>query len=441
MISVSKISAKQTLKIYLSEYRSVFKKRSFEIFYWLIMAILHAEEVRSIKFLYDHFIQKFTNKTLNSFYYFLSYAHFPIEALMITTLKIAVSLIPKELHNTTVFLSIDDTLQAKFGDKFDCYSKLFDHTARNGSTYLNGHCFVAIMMHIPLQFKGKVRYMSIPIAYKLRSLNANKLELAANLIDTVMSSLMDYQVILLCDSWYTKGKVLETVKQYTHLKLIGAVRSDTALFELPPTPTGKRGRPRLRGQRISAKDFTFHQAGEYFISTRKVMTRLFNDPVWITITTKNKEELSSIRMFICTINPEKIQILNKASVADIKYDPQNNSERPLCCYGIRWNIEVMFYQQKFFWSFGKYMVRNKDAIERYVNLLGIAYTFVSLLPFMKSEFISHQFQSPQTVRRVVAEQLTKELILDSFAQTLESSKIYSSVLSAVKSFLDKKDAA
>ncbi|SHH33879.1 hypothetical protein SAMN02745135_01326, partial [Caloranaerobacter azorensis DSM 13643] len=73
MISISKNSIKQTLKQYLYEYRHIFKKRSFNIFYWLILSILALEEVRSIKFIYDNFIKKYTVKTLNSLYYFLSY--------------------------------------------------------------------------------------------------------------------------------------------------------------------------------------------------------------------------------------------------------------------------------------------------------------------------------------------------------------------------------
>lgn len=61
MNSNSDKSAKQTIKNYLLEYHHIFKQRSFEIFYWLVLAILETEEVRSIKFLYDHFIKKFIN--------------------------------------------------------------------------------------------------------------------------------------------------------------------------------------------------------------------------------------------------------------------------------------------------------------------------------------------------------------------------------------------
>ena len=39
---------------------------------------------------------------------------------------------------------------AKAGTRFENVSKLFDHAAHNGSNYLNGHCFVSIMLCIPV---------------------------------------------------------------------------------------------------------------------------------------------------------------------------------------------------------------------------------------------------------------------------------------------------
>jgi hypothetical protein len=62
MISVSKNSVIQTVDKYLFQYKSIFKKRSFEIFYWLILSMLCLEEFRSIKFAYDNFIKKFSSK-------------------------------------------------------------------------------------------------------------------------------------------------------------------------------------------------------------------------------------------------------------------------------------------------------------------------------------------------------------------------------------------
>lgn len=144
MISIDEKSIIKTIEIYLSEYRSIFYKRSFHIFILLVTAVLSVQEVRSIKFLYDNFIKKYWHKALNSFYYFLSYENFSIESLMFATVKIAILLIPQELKSAiTIFLITDDTLQAKFGDKFDCYRKLFDHTKHNASAIrFSGYSFM-----------------------------------------------------------------------------------------------------------------------------------------------------------------------------------------------------------------------------------------------------------------------------------------------------------
>ena len=73
MINIPNNSTNQTLKQYLLQYGSIFTKPSFKIFHWLILAIISIEEIRSIKFLYDNLISKYSDRALNSFYYFLSY--------------------------------------------------------------------------------------------------------------------------------------------------------------------------------------------------------------------------------------------------------------------------------------------------------------------------------------------------------------------------------
>lgn len=91
---------------------------------------------------------------------------------MQTTVRIALSCIPKTLKSLPIFIVINDTLQAKFSVHFECRKKLFDHTAR------------------------KI-------------------------------------VILCCDSWYPKGGVLEIVEKHGDLELIANLRSDSVLYDLP----------------------------------------------------------------------------------------------------------------------------------------------------------------------------------------------------------------
>lgn len=57
-------------------------------------------------------------------------------------------------------------------------------------------------------------------------------------------------VIILCDSWYVKSTMTALVDEYENLDLIGNARIDTAIYDLPPVPTGKRSRPPKRGSRL-----------------------------------------------------------------------------------------------------------------------------------------------------------------------------------------------
>lgn len=50
-------------------------------------------------------------------------------------------------------------------------------------------------------------------------------------------------VIILCDSWYVKQNLVSIVDDYENLDLIGNARSDSVIYDLPPAPTGRKGRP------------------------------------------------------------------------------------------------------------------------------------------------------------------------------------------------------
>ena len=112
----------------------------------LILSILILESANSIRVLYRHFLSGITKKSLNAFYYACYYAKVDYSCFMNVSAKTVLHLIPEDLKSQPVFISIDDTMVAKSGTKFENVSKLFDHVAHNGSNYLNGHCFVSMML-------------------------------------------------------------------------------------------------------------------------------------------------------------------------------------------------------------------------------------------------------------------------------------------------------
>ena len=98
------------------------------------------------------------------------------------TAKVALRMIPDSLATQPIFLCVDDTMVAKAGTRFENVSKLFDHAAHNGSNYLNEHCFVNIMLCVPVWKNDRVSYLSLPLGYRMWQKKESKLELAASMI-------------------------------------------------------------------------------------------------------------------------------------------------------------------------------------------------------------------------------------------------------------------
>jgi len=207
-------------------------------------------------------------KSLNAFYYVFSYAKIDYSGFMNVTIRAALRLIPDSLKSQPVFICIDDTMVTKFGMKFENVSILFYHAAHNGSNYLNGHCFVSLMLCILVWNHDKISYLSVPLEYRMWHKTESKLELAASMVRQVMLEFSHKKnVFILCDSWYTKQNLVYIVNEYENLDLIGNARSDPVIYDLAPTPTGHRGRPTKHGRRLSIEDdFTLsdEKIGNYY---------------------------------------------------------------------------------------------------------------------------------------------------------------------------------
>jgi len=187
----------------------------------VVIAILTLDTFRSVRFAHSHVISKLADTSLNAFYYTLKTDRYDHTSWNDVTTSKALHLVPDALHKQPLFLSIDDTMVEKFGKRFELCSRLYDHAAHNGSSYLNGHCMVSLLLSFPIFQDGKILYLSIPLGYCLWDKEKSKLSLAAELVQQAMKVIGGQrQVILLCDSWYPKAEVAALVNQFANLDLI-----------------------------------------------------------------------------------------------------------------------------------------------------------------------------------------------------------------------------
>ena len=363
---------------------------------------------------------------------------------MNTTVRITLKLIPDSLQTQPVFLCVDDTMVSKFGTKFENVSKLFDHAAHNGSNYLNGHCFVSVMLCVPVWNRDKVSYLSVPLGYRMWQKKESKLELAASMIRQVMPEFHSKDhVVILCDSWYTKQNLVSIVDEYPNLDLIGNARIDSVMYDLAPAQTGRRGRPAKHGKHLSVEtDFTFsnEKIGDYYTGVRRVLAKIFGNREVLAYVTATEKEHGTKRLFFSTIFPEDLQIfcawqekapLNQTGSDRMKYIP-------LLLYSLRWNIETSYYEQKTFWSFCNYMVRSCKGIEMLVNLINISYCAMKILPYQNEHFSEYRTKSVQEFRFELSQGIRSQIFFATFVKNIETHIKSNAMTKALKQLIHQQ---
>lgn len=201
----------------------------------MILSVLVLNGFQSVKFNYEHFINETTDFSLNSYYFTLNESKIDLDEWQRNIIQTALSIIPKDCKEQPIIFSIDDTMIEKFGTHFENCATLYDHAAHNGSNYLNGHCFVSLLMSVPVKDNSKCKYISFPISYRMWTQEESKLSMSAQMVSEAMQTIgEEYKAILCCDSWYPKGDVLNLVNKFSNLSMICNARSDTVIYDLPP---------------------------------------------------------------------------------------------------------------------------------------------------------------------------------------------------------------
>ncbi len=229
------------------------------------------------------------------------------------------------------------------------------------------------------------------------------------------------------------------MNHFDNLDLICNARSDTVLYHLPPAPTGKRGRPWKRGDRIRLEEFSLSKpkTGDWEIGVSPVMTNLWKDKVVYAVVTAPKKWNGSRRLFLCTKNPEEVEFdLDLCADETIRtYGKEDRLYLPLAWYGLRWNIEISYYEGKTFWSIEEYRIRTRKGIERLINLMSLSYSAMSLLPYSDDTFSEDRSASAQETRYGSSQQILASIIWGGFGRFLETLKNSSTLIKIVENYI------
>ena len=414
----------------------------------------------SVRKCYMRIISRISGKSLNSFYNLLTNGKIDLNVWSAQLIRLSLRCIPAEYEDAPILLAVDDTLVEKEGSHFAHRERLFDHSGyrdkkndnensqeRKGY-FINGHCFVSLVMLIPAMMSSGLKYIPIVVAQRMWNKDLNKLDIAYELVLQARSVIGENrQLILLCDSWYPKGKIAG-LKNLQNIDIICNVRHDSVMIELTPPKKekGAVGRHRTKGDRVRLDDFELVPVPEtiYFVGVRMVKAKIFGYKTVTAIVTRQGEQ-GSRRLFFCTNDAicsffqQHIEsIAGKEAKAYARTDIRFI---PLAIYSLRWNIEMSYLELKSFWDFREYRVRSQESIERLLNLLSLAYSVCSLLPALDKDFVALERQSIQERRWYMEQQISQEIVFKRLESRLPNDENKRAILQLCREIALQDDLA
>jgi hypothetical protein len=173
-------------------------------------------------------------------------ARWDADELGLAVAKLVVSLLVAAGEPVTV--AIDDTLFKRRGKKVWAASWFHDGSAPGPAKTGRGNNWVVLAVIVRLPFCS--RPVALPVLAKLvvkGTSSASRLWLARRMTQMLADALPGRDIHVMADSAYAGKELKKLGKGITWTTRL---RKDAALHELPPQRTGRRGRPRARGDRL-----------------------------------------------------------------------------------------------------------------------------------------------------------------------------------------------
>ena len=288
-------------------------------------------------------------------HYFFSRARWNPDELGITAAKLVIGLLVPDGEPVEVL--IDDTLLRRRGKRVWAASWFHDGSAQGAEKTGFGNNWVVLAVRVRLPMIS--RPVAVPVMAKLvikGTASASRLWLARRMVTRLARELPGRRVHVTADSAYAGEELRQLPDGVTWTTRL---RSNAALHELPPERTGKRGRPRKKGDRLPAL-------------AKIAAAAAFSQ---VTVTRYGKTETIAVHAFNClwysvtgTAPVTVILVRDKSKtgydIALVTTEKDPDIARVIERYAARWAIEVAIEDAKQLFGTGQARNRTAAAVER-----------------------------------------------------------------------------
>jgi DDE superfamily endonuclease len=290
-------------------------------------------------------------------HYFFSRARWNPDELGIAAAKLVIGLLVG--GGEPVEVLIDDTLFRRRGKKVWAASWFHDGSAQGPAKTGFGNNWVVLAVRVRLPMVS--RPVAVPVMAKLvikGTNSASRLWLARRMVTRLAAELPGRQVHVTADSAYAGGELKELPDGVTWTTRL---RANAALYGLPPERTGKKGRPRVKGDRLPSL-------------AKLAATAVFAQ---VTVTRYGKTETIAVHALTCLwysvtgAGPVTVILIRDKSrtgfdLALVTTEKNPDIARVIERYAARWAIEVAIEDAKQLFGTGQARNRAAAAVERTV---------------------------------------------------------------------------
>jgi hypothetical protein len=268
-----------------------------------------------------------------------------------------------------VRVAVDDTLLRRRGKKVWLALWTHDGSARSKDKIGYGNTWVIVAILINLPFAS--RPVALPVLARLwrGKDTASRSELALAMVRDLKRVAGERVVHVVADAAYHHPQITALPAGITWTTRLGA---KSALHGLPPARTGKRGRPRKKGDPLGS--LVQIAAG---ITWRAVTVQRYGQPANVRLAERRVQWYGPWKDLPC-----RLILLRDTSkyydLALITTDLTTPVEDIISRYAARWSIEVVFSQMRQILGVGQARNRTARAVERTVPFGLTAYTLVIL---------------------------------------------------------------
>jgi DDE superfamily endonuclease len=278
--------------------------------------------------------------------------------LMVAELIVAHLLVP----GAPILLVVDDTLFRRRGKKIHGVGWFHDGAAMGTTKLGHGNNWVVVAIVVTLPFLSHP--VALPVLAALAGKGGrSKPDLARDLVDLIAERFADREIDVVADAAYGCGAFIGLGDGMT---MTTRARANSVFYRLAPPPTGKRGRPRLKGERIGTPADIARSATWKTVSVSRYGITSTVQITEVTCLWYGTWRTDTVRVVLVRETGKKTTATKGYDIALVTTDLTATPEEIIARYAARWSIEVTFFDVKNILGVGQARNRVPKAVERTV---------------------------------------------------------------------------